>query len=398
MRIYRHKGSRLPHATILGFSPDQLDSHLEKSGLDVVCVTSKHNVQYLLGGHLFEFFRNFDAIGVSRYLPVLIYPRGRPQDAVYLGNAQENSDVENGRIWCPTIETRFWGSLDTMAAAVEHIKRLGLDNARIGVERGFIPADAMDFLRDNLPGAQFAEALWPLERLRAVKAPAELALIRKVSEDVVDAMLATFGTAKAGMSKRQVSERLRYEETCRGLRFDWCLIASGASMNRTSNDNVLKPGDVLSLDSGGSRDGYFGDLCRMGVVGEPDAELKEMLAFIDDIQLRARDPVRDGRNGKAIYDRVLPTIEAHPLRDRIDFTAHGMGVIGHEAPRLTDKGPVTYAADDADRPLQSGMVLSIETTLRHPRGLIKLEDTVAVEKDGCTGYGDRGRGWNVIAG
>lgn len=383
--------------TVIGFSPEQLDAHLEKSGLDAVCVTSKHNVQYLLGGHLFEFFRNFDAIGVSRYLPVLIYPRGRPQDAIYLGNAQENSDVENGRIWCPTIETRFWGSLDTMAAAVEHIKHLGLDSARIGVEMGFIPADAMDFLRDNLPGARFAEALWPLERLRAVKEPAQLALIRKVSEDVVDAMLATFASSKAGMSKKQVSDRLRYEETCRGLRYDWCLIASGTSMNRASNDYVLKPGDVLSLDSGGSRDGYFGDLCRMGVVGEPDAELKEMLAFIDEIQLRAREPVRDGNIGKAIYDRVLPIIGAHPLRDRIDFTAHGMGVIGHEAPRLTDKGPVTYAADDADQPLQSGMVLSIETTLRHPRGLIKLEDTVAVEKDGCTGYGDHGRGWNIIA-
>ena len=72
-----------------------------------------------------------------------------------------------------------------------------------------------------------------------------------------------------------------------------------------------------------------------------------------------------------------------------------MGLISHEAPRLTDQAPVPYPAYDADLPLQDGMVLSIETTILHPRrGFIKLEDTVAVTRNGCEGFGDRGRGWN----
>jgi Xaa-Pro aminopeptidase len=50
---------------------------------------------------------------------------------------------------------------------------------------------------------------------------------------------------------------------------------------------------------------------------------------------------------------------------------------------------------DMDRPLQAGMVLSIETTLMHPRrGFIKLEDTVAVTETGWDAFGDKGRGWN----
>ena len=72
-----------------------------------------------------------------------------------------------------------------------------------------------------------------------------------------------------------------------------------------------------------------------------------------------------------------------------------MGLISHEAPRLTGHGPIQYPAYDADRPLESGMVISIETTLAHPRrGFIKLEDTVAVTDDGWEAFGDRGRGWN----
>jgi Xaa-Pro aminopeptidase len=73
-----------------------------------------------------------------------------------------------------------------------------------------------------------------------------------------------------------------------------------------------------------------------------------------------------------------------------------MGLITHEAPRLTGKGAVPYPGEDAERPLQAGMVISIETTLAHPtRGFVKLEDTVAVTETGYEAYGDKGRGWNI---
>ena len=77
------------------------------------------------------------------------------------------------------------------------------------------------------------------------------------------------------------------------------------------------------------------------------------------------------------------------------FLAHGMGLVSHEAPRLTAHGPVPYDAYDADRPLEAGMVVSVETTLQHPqRGFIKLEDTVVVTDAGFDIYGEGGRGWN----
>jgi Xaa-Pro aminopeptidase len=72
-----------------------------------------------------------------------------------------------------------------------------------------------------------------------------------------------------------------------------------------------------------------------------------------------------------------------------------MGLVSHEAPRLLDDGPIPYPASHRSTPLESGMVLSIETTWQHPRlGFIKLEDTVAVTDEGCEAYGDVGRGWN----
>ena len=72
-----------------------------------------------------------------------------------------------------------------------------------------------------------------------------------------------------------------------------------------------------------------------------------------------------------------------------------MGLVSHEVPHLSNRAPVPYPASDADSPLETGMVLSIETTIHHPRrGFIKLEDTVAVTDDGWQAFGDNGRGWN----
>ena len=56
-------------------------------------------------------------------------------------------------------------------------------------------------------------------------------------------------------------------------------------------------GEVLSIDSGGNYHGYIGDLCRMGVLGEPDAELEDLLSEIDAVQQAAFAKVRAGALG-----------------------------------------------------------------------------------------------------
>jgi Xaa-Pro aminopeptidase len=246
-----------------------------------------------------------------------------------------------------------------------------------------------------MPNAQFVEAQLPLERLRAVKTRQELELLRKASDLVVDSMLAVIAGAQPDMSKNELVEALRREEVNRGLAFEYCLITAGTSLNRAPSDQVLREGDILSLDSGGNYKGYIGDLCRMGVFGEPDAELEDLLAEVDAIQQAARRPIQRGARGGDVFAAAEALTRGSPHGNSLEFVAHGMGLISHEAPRLTDRGPVPYSAYDADLPLQTGMVLSIETTILHPRrGFIKLEDTVAVTESGCEGFGDRGRGWN----
>ncbi len=377
------------------FDTARLDRLMDDMGFDVLLVTSKHNVQYLLGGHRAFFFESMDAMGLSRYLPVFVYAKGEPQKSGFFGHRMENFQNENTPFWVSEVNAKSSGSVDVMEKATAYAKKLTPNPKRIGVELAFIPVDSYEVVRRAFPGSEIKDALFVLERLRAIKTPHELQMLKSASDAVIDSMAAVFKNHGPGASKAEMTEALRREETTRGLTFDYCLITVNSSLNRAPSDERWEKGGVLSLDSGGNYHGYIGDVCRMGVAGEPDSELVDLLAEIETVQQASMKAVRPGVPGKEIYAAANAPLQKSKLHNHIEFLAHGMGLVSHEAPRLTSSGPVPYDAYDADRPLETGMVVSVETTLKHPRrGFIELEDTVVVTPAGCEVYGDRIRGWN----
>jgi Xaa-Pro dipeptidase len=381
--------------TTIPFDHARVDRLMEEAGLDVLLATSKHNVQYLLGGYKFIFFAAMDAVGHSRYLPVVAYEKGRPENAAYVGNRMENGEHANNPFWTPSLQLACWGTLDAANHAAEHLRKIGKDGARIGIEPGFLPSDAYTLLRKSLPDAKLVDATNMLERMRALKTPAELDKLRTASELITDSMFATIAWAKEGTSKTDIIEKLRREETNRGLHFEYCLLTLGASHNRAASPQAWKKGEVLSIDSGGNYHGYIGDLCRMGVLGDPDAELEDLLAEVEAIQQAAFSKVRAGTRGGDMIAHAEAALKASKVAAYTDFFAHGMGLITHEVPFLMTNHPVAYEGVDADRPLQVNMVISVETTMLHPsRGFIKLEDTLAITAEGYEMFGARGRGWN----
>jgi Xaa-Pro aminopeptidase len=377
------------------FDTARLDRLMDEQGFDVLLITSKHNVQYLLGGHRAFFFESMDAMGLSRYLPAFVYAKGEPQKTGFFGHRMEGFQHQNAPFWVSELDTKSSGSVDVMEKAVAYAKKLAPNAKRIGAELAFIPVDSCDVVRKAFPHAEIKDALFVLERLRAIKTPRELEMLKTASDAVIDSMQATIGKHGPGSSKAEMTETLRREETSRGLTFDYCLITVNASLNRAPSDERWEKGGVLSLDSGGNYHGYIGDVCRMGVAGESDQELVDLLAEIETIEQASMQPIKPGALGRDIYTAANVPLQKSKLHNHIEFLAHGMGLVSHEAPRLTNSGPVPYDAYDADRPLEAGMVVSVETTLKHPRrGFIKLEDTVVVTPAGFEVYGDRIRGWN----
>src|SRR6476620_3656856 len=124
------------------FDTKRLDRLMEEAGIDVLLSTSKHNVQYLLGGHRAFFFDYMDAMGLSRYLPIVIHPKGAPDKAAFFGHRLENFQREVTPFWTPEQNTTSSGSVDVMKKAAEYIRKLGNGTPRIGAELAFLPMDS----------------------------------------------------------------------------------------------------------------------------------------------------------------------------------------------------------------------------------------------------------------
>src|SRR5437763_892029 len=178
-----------PQSLAIPFDTDKLDRLMEAAGIDILLATSKHNVQYLLGAERAIFFDYMDALGTSRYLPIMVYPKGAPDQAAFIGHRLETHQRAVAPLWIPEVKTTASGSVDAVARAVEVVRATGVPRKRVGVELAFLPMDAGKALADTLPGSEIKDALFVLERLRAVKTPAELAKLRNASDLVVDAML-----------------------------------------------------------------------------------------------------------------------------------------------------------------------------------------------------------------
>src|SRR3984893_6795940 len=120
-----------PAASAIPFDTDRLDLLMEEAGIDVLLATSKHNVQYLLGGHRAFFFDYMDAMGLSRYLPVFVYPKGAPDKAAYFGHRLEGFQKENEPFWVGEAQTTASGSVDVMQKAIDHIRQSRAKTRRV---------------------------------------------------------------------------------------------------------------------------------------------------------------------------------------------------------------------------------------------------------------------------
>jgi Xaa-Pro aminopeptidase len=389
-----------------GFDVAKLDALLEAAGIDALIATSRHNVRYV-AGHYSAFFTANTAVGEDSFLEAAACVRGRLDQAFLVASPQEAGELALAPPWLPTIDLVGFTTVDTARAAARNLAERGLERGTIGIEEPFVPLRFQLELSRALPHATLVDVTPVLSQLRVVKRPDERELLRTASDKVVDAMHATMTGVSTGATTLEIYDRFAAEQVARGLTFEFCAMGTGTNPFRApSSEHRWEPGAVLSLDSGGSIDGYYADLTRMAVRGEPTARMRELLDQVRAVHDAARSALRPGATGREVLEttfaaaKELPdtqTISETANPGTVSFNIHGVGLVRHEPPRIdVGGGSVSDHPPRLDEPLEAGTVLSIDMILPTPDvGLVKLEDMVAITEDGYEAYGDAHRDWIV---
>lgn len=125
--------------------------------------------------------------------------------------------------------------------------------------------------------------------------------------------------------------------------------------------------------------GYFGDMTRTFVVGEPDEKAIEMHKAICEAKETVINALQDGVVGDTLHTLAMDTLEEYGFETTdqegfIHSTGHSIGLELHEPPRIASGSPE----------MKSGMVLTIEPGLYYRDvGGMRTEDMVVVTDSDC---------------
>ena len=234
-------------------------------------------------------------------------------------------------------------------------------------------------LQRSLPEASFSSASPVLGRLRSVKDPAELDVLRRAARAADETFRAIVTMSFQGRSEEAVANDLAELLVANGhARSDFTIVASGphaASPHHEPGGRTILPRDAVVMDFGGELGGYLSDTTRTVVVGDAPDGFEQAYAAVREAQAGAVDAVRPGVRAEEIDRAARAVIEAAGYGERfIHRTGHGIGLELHEPPYMVE-GDTTV--------LEPGMTFSVEPGVYlEGRFGIRIEDIVAVTADG----------------
>lgn len=371
---------------------DEARRRAAAAGLDGLLVWS-------MGGSTLDRYANVFYL-TNHYDPGNVYPdvepyfRGFGQAAVVLPVDGPAILVVNQPDWrddfvdCDEVRVArdlYAGVAGALADAGLAAGRVGLtDEERMGVS-------AFRAIGRAQPGLRLERADELLNRMRMVKSPAEVAMLRHASAVSCEIMAAMLEMVAEGRTDGDVAGAGAAVACRLGAQpYDFAL-ASGPEdghlwWSRLPSWNWQRPyerGDIVHPDIYGAVGGYFYDFVRSAVAGgDPTAAQREILEAAIGCIHAACGEARPGRTGSDVYRACRsylrdagvdhePTPDAASAlsEDVLESCGHGIGV-GWDLPTLTP-------AEQID--LVPGMVLAIEQHVSRPdAGTCRYEEVVLV--------------------
>jgi len=349
---------------------------LTEGGLDAIISCSPENFAYVAG-----FVVPSQPLMRHRHAMSVVTANGQ---VALFGVDMEQSTI---RAKAPDACLAVWEEFgdDAMQVLSGLLGQLGLAKARIGIELGYLPASDFAQLKKIMPDADFIGCDRIFARLRQLKTPQEIDLLRKLSRIADRAITDAISAVVPGDTEMDIAAHLtRNVYELGAQQFKLMIVATG---ERSELPNVgptsrkLGRGDVCRVEIFPVIDGYHAGVCRTAVVQQAPPHADEVWQVLTDCKYDILERIRPGASCRAIYQAFIARLAASKLPP-ISFVGHGIGLFLHEDPYL---GHTPIIGSTQDAALEEGMVLGFEPLCyRTGYGFgMQNKDMVVVTANGC---------------
>jgi Xaa-Pro aminopeptidase len=253
-----------------------------------------------------------------------------------------------------------------------------LTGKTIGIEADVLTVASHETLKDG--GVETVQRQGLVERLRAVKEPAEIETIRKAAA-ISDLMFDALADERfTGRTEREVAWRVRelfHQLGSSELAFDSIVAAAdnGASPHADVRDVEIPANTLVTIDAGCRVDGYASDCTRTFATGDLPDELARAYEVCLEAQMAGLAAFAPAASGRDVDAAARDVISAAGWGEQFGHgLGHGIGLEVHEAPAVR--------AESTDS-LEAGNVVSCEPGIYLPGvGGVRIEDMVLVTDEG----------------
>ena len=225
-----------------------------------------------------------------------------------------------------------------------------------------------------------------------VKSENEIELIRKSCRIVADVLKYIKPFIKEGIKTKDLDKLVEdfivsqnaypafkgYKVKNRRFPGSICISINEEVVHGLPGDRILQIGDIVSLDVGVKKDGYFGDSAFTFKVGEVSEKKKKLMQVTHDSLYKGIEQAVAGNEINDISCAIQNYVEGSGFGVVRELIGHGIGKNLHEEPAIPN-----YYNPDNKQKLYKGMVLAIEPMVNYGtyEVTVKNDEWTIITKD-----------------
>lgn len=262
-----------------------------------------------------------------------------------------------------------------LAETLKKFSRIGMPMGRESSLR--MPLTDFQSLRSRVPGSEFTDATALVQGLRMVKSDREIGLLREICRIGSESFANAAKLFHVGQPLDAAFRSFRIDLLRQGAD-DVPYLVGGAGPGgygdviSPPNGRPLQVGDVLMLDTGATRNGYFCDFDRNFALSHADDAVRRAHETLVRAVEAAAAISRPGRTCADLF-RAMATVVGQG-EGAVGRLGHGLGMQLTEPPSLTGFD---------DTVLQDNMVLTLEPSLIIGEGRMMVHEENIVIRDGA---------------